>query len=105
MTEKHYKTFHFAHCIGVFEGGGVCGAALAGAYQAAHDHGVTFGRVAGASAGSIVAAMVAAGASPEFVVREMLDKDFTSFLKPAKQEQAPFVKSSTALNVLKSITF
>lgn len=78
-----HKTLFFNHCWGVFEGGGVRTAALAGAYEAAVTSGVNFGRVAGTSAGSIIAALISSGAKPEFVLSELETKDFQEFMKPA----------------------
>src|SRR4051812_9424199 len=49
----------------VLEGGGVKGLGLVGAVLALMDKGYTFQRVAGTSAGSIVAAFLAAGATAE----------------------------------------
>lgn len=46
---------------GVFEGGGIRGLALAGAAGAVMDAGYSFDRVAGTSAGSLVASLLAAG--------------------------------------------
>jgi predicted acylesterase/phospholipase RssA len=46
---------------GIFEGGGALGAAYIGALTALHDNNIWFARVAGNSAGSITAAMIAAG--------------------------------------------
>jgi predicted acylesterase/phospholipase RssA len=46
---------------GVFEGGGALGAGYIGALRALHDNNIWFARVAGNSAGSITAGMVAAG--------------------------------------------
>ncbi|ALC92729.1 hypothetical protein AM500_09375 [Bacillus sp. FJAT-18017] len=46
---------------GVFSGGGIKGFALIGAYEAVERRGFRFCRVAGTSAGSIVASLVAAG--------------------------------------------
>jgi predicted acylesterase/phospholipase RssA len=48
-------------CDGVFEGGGAKGAAFVGALEALEKHDLWFQRVAGTSAGSIVAALIAAG--------------------------------------------
>ncbi|PLR99910.1 patatin-like phospholipase family protein [Bacillus sp. T33-2] len=48
---------------GVFSGGGIKGFALIGAYSAIEEKGFRFKRVAGTSAGSIIAALVAAGYS------------------------------------------
>lgn len=45
----------------VFEGGGVKGIAFIGALQVMEDHGYTWEKVAGTSAGSIVAALLSAG--------------------------------------------
>ncbi|WP_307255946.1 patatin-like phospholipase family protein [Oikeobacillus pervagus] len=46
---------------GVFSGGGIKGFALVGAYQEIEEKGYVFSRLAGTSAGSIVAAFIAAG--------------------------------------------
>lgn len=46
---------------GVFEGGGIRGLALAGAAAAVMDSGYSFDRVAGTSAGALVASLIAAG--------------------------------------------
>lgn len=46
---------------GVFQGGGALGAAYVGALRALEANGIWFSRVAGNSAGSIIAALVAAG--------------------------------------------
>ena len=50
---------------GVFEGGGAKGVAYVGALEAMAEEGCWFAGVAGASAGAITAALVAAGLSPE----------------------------------------
>ncbi|MDR4435681.1 patatin-like phospholipase family protein [Bacillus tequilensis] len=46
---------------GVFSGGGVKGIALAGAYEALEEKGFRFKRIAGTSAGAIIAAFIASG--------------------------------------------
>ncbi|MFP3793421.1 patatin-like phospholipase family protein [Bacillus subtilis] len=46
---------------GVFSGGGVKGIALAGAYEVLEEKGFRFKRVAGTSAGAIIAAFIASG--------------------------------------------
>jgi NTE family protein len=46
---------------GVFSGGGIKGFALIGAYQAIEAKGLRFKRVAGTSAGSLIATLIAAG--------------------------------------------
>ncbi|MGK5068324.1 patatin-like phospholipase family protein [Janthinobacterium sp. RT4P48] len=80
------KTELFFHCWGVFEGGGVRAAAHAGAYAAAKRAGVTFSRVAGTSGGSIVAALVAAGATPAYLRQHLQELDFLPLLdQPSKK--------------------
>jgi predicted acylesterase/phospholipase RssA len=50
---------------GVFMGGGAKSIAYAGALKATHDRDLWFGGVAGASAGAIVASLIASGMQPE----------------------------------------
>ncbi|MCZ7627536.1 MAG: patatin-like phospholipase family protein [Candidatus Methylomirabilis sp.] len=69
--------------FGILEGGGVRGVAHAGAYEAVTRAArFEFAGIAGTSAGSIVAALIAAGATPEFVKRLLLSTDFREFLDP-----------------------
>jgi NTE family protein len=64
----------------VFEGGGVKGIGLAGAYRELSDHGYQPACVAGTSAGSIMAALVAAGYTGAELEDIVLHKmDFTKF--------------------------
>src|SRR3954447_21670745 len=55
---------------GVFEGGGAKGVAYVGALQATREEGCWFSAVAGASAGAITAALIAAGLTPEEIAVE-----------------------------------
>ena len=55
----------FDNCLAVFQGGGCKALTYIGAYKSALKHGVHFNELAGTSAGSIVAALIAAGATPE----------------------------------------
>lgn len=64
----------------VLEGGGVKGLALVGALQVLEEHGYTFPRVAGTSAGAIVGSLVAAGVPAEKLRTIMLDTDFNEFM-------------------------
>ncbi|WP_338750045.1 patatin-like phospholipase family protein [Bacillus sp. FJAT-52991] len=50
---------------GVFSGGGIKGFALVGAFEEIEQRGLTFVRLAGTSAGAIIAAFIAAGYSSE----------------------------------------
>lgn len=76
------KTKYFQNCLGVFQGGGVKAIAYAGAYEEAINRSVFFSELIGASAGSIVAVLVGAGASPQ-KLNSILEKvDFQKFLRP-----------------------
>jgi predicted acylesterase/phospholipase RssA len=68
-------TKNFRNAVAVFEGGGVRGAAYAGAYRAALERGVRFRAAVGTSAGSIAAALVAAGISAQ-EMENLFQKDF-----------------------------
>jgi NTE family protein len=61
--------------FGIFDGGGVKGAALAGCLAAAQDQGVQFVGYGGTSAGSIVATLAAAGYSGREIL-ELMKGDF-----------------------------
>lgn len=75
-SPKRPLTRHFTTAFGVFQGGGVRGAGLAGAYAAARERGVHFTAVAGTSAGAIVAALIAAGATPDFLKERLSKQNF-----------------------------
>jgi predicted acylesterase/phospholipase RssA len=75
-------TLVFTDCVGVFQGGGCRAAAHAGAFAAARERGVHFHEVAGASAGAIVAVLIAAGAEPEWLNQQLQELDFGNFLGP-----------------------
>ncbi len=87
------KTRFFSNSIGVFEGGGVRAAAFAGAFEAATQLGMGFSAVAGTSAGSIVAALIAAGATPEFVIRKLSETNFADLLAAPNRHERPYAKA------------
>ena len=60
----------------VFEGGGVKGIGLAGAVSTLLDRGFQPQNLAGASAGAITAALVAAGYTPQELKRIILELDY-----------------------------
>ena len=74
------STRYFQNCLGVFEGGGVKGIAYVGAYREAIKRGVSFSEIVGASVGSIIAVMIAAGVTPEKLESIVRELDFNSFL-------------------------
>jgi len=73
--------------LGVFQGGGCRAAAFAGAYEIAQQTGVSFVEVAGTSAGSIAAALVAAGASPSKLQEILSELDFSKFEAPKTRKK------------------
>jgi NTE family protein len=82
----------------VLEGGGVKGIALVGAVEALHDKGYRFdgpGRVAGTSAGAIVASLVASGMPVQEMVKVMREVDFRKF-----QDSPPFGLLGRGLSLL-----
>lgn len=69
---------------GVFSGGGIKGFALVGAYDAIEKKGFKFKRVAGTSAGSIIAALIAANYTSEEIYQLLGELDLTKFLDERK---------------------
>jgi predicted acylesterase/phospholipase RssA len=83
MSTSHlHKTSFFQTCLGVFQGGGCRAAAFVGAYESALAHGVHFAEVAGTSAGSIVASLIGAGATPEQLKESIRRLDFRTLMLP-----------------------
>lgn len=63
----------------ILKGGGVKGLAFAGAIQELEDHGYKFKNFVGTSAGSIAAALLAAGASASELEETLAGTDFSTF--------------------------
>ena len=83
MEEKAIPfTTLFKTCRGVFQGGGCRGAAHIGAYDAAVRSGIEFVEVAGTSAGSIIAALIGAGATPQYLLSHQEKFGFSGLLEP-----------------------
>lgn len=76
---------------GVFSGGGIRGFALIGAYEEIEKRGFQFVRVAGTSAGSIVAALIAAGYTSKEVY-QLIDGLHNSEILDARKTYIPFAK-------------
>ncbi|GKU81156.1 patatin-like phospholipase family protein [Niallia sp. NCCP-28] len=74
---------------GVFSGGGIKGLALIGAYEVVEEKGLKFTRLAGTSAGSIVAAFVAANYSSR-EIKELLEELDLSLFMDARKLLVPF---------------
>jgi NTE family protein len=75
----------------VFEGGGVKGVGLAGAYAALEDAGWEPQCVAGTSAGAIIAALVAAGYSGAELREEVLALQFREFKDEGWEDRIPVI--------------
>ncbi|WP_040208116.1 patatin-like phospholipase family protein [Neobacillus jeddahensis] len=69
---------------GVFSGGGIRGFALIGAYEEIESRGFQFVRVAGTSAGSIVAALIAAGYTSKEIYQLVDEFDLPKMLDSRK---------------------
>src|SRR5215831_13317216 len=68
---------------GVFEGGGIKGIGLVGALTRVEEKGIRFSGVAGTSAGSIVAALYAAGYTAQELKRILTELDLSQLLDPS----------------------
>lgn len=80
MESADRFTKYFTSCKGVFQGGGCKAIAYVGAYQKAIERGVFFSELAGTSAGSIIAALIAAGAAPDYLTALVNSIDFKRFV-------------------------
>lgn len=69
---------------GVFSGGGLKDFALVGAYQVLEEKGYRFERVAGTSAGAILACFIAAGYSAKEIEKMLDEQDFKTLLDPRR---------------------
>jgi NTE family protein len=81
----------------VFEGGGVKGIGLAGAFAALEQRGYTPKNVAGTSAGAITAALVAAGYTPQELDEILLSVPFNRFKDEAWEDRIPIAGHGISL--------
>ncbi|RAL26585.1 patatin-like phospholipase family protein [Thermoflavimicrobium daqui] len=75
----------------VFEGGGVKGIGLVGALSVAEKKGFRFKRLAGTSAGALIASLIAAGYTTEELYPILLEKNFMDLLAPTWFNQVPYI--------------
>lgn len=75
----------------VFEGGGIRALGLAGALQIAEEKGYQWQRLAGTSAGAIVASLLAAGYRGEEIATIMLEEDFMQLIPTTWMLRIPYV--------------
>jgi NTE family protein len=81
----------------VLEGGGVKGIGLVGAISVLEEHGFSFARVAGTSAGAIVGALVASGFTSTELHDLMVSLDYTKFRDASGWEKAVPIFKGTDL--------
>lgn len=81
----------------VFEGGGVKGIGLIGAICRLEERGYEWHQLAGTSAGSIIASLLAAGYTGKELKDIMLDYDYRNYLDKYRVEALSFFTKSTSL--------
>lgn len=86
----------YMYIDGVFSGGGIKGFALIGAYSEVEKRGFRFKRVAGTSAGSIIAALIAANYTSEETYQLIDELDLEKFLD-ARKTFVPFAVTKWVL--------
>ncbi|SIO28094.1 Patatin-like phospholipase [Singulisphaera sp. GP187] len=89
----------------VFEGGGIKGAALAGAARVLSDNGFSYRRMIGSSAGAISATLLAAGYQPKRLLEILTERTpqgqhrFNQFLAPPEEiAPPPFTRTTGTLS-------
>lgn len=103
-TENKY-TKMFDNCLGVFQGGGCKAIAYIGAYKVAKQRGVMFSELAGTSAGAIIAAFIAAGATPSELEDIIYNIDFKKFTNTPLKVKALNILLHLVLLVLSPVVF
>ncbi|MGF1470566.1 MAG: patatin-like phospholipase family protein [Rubrobacteraceae bacterium] len=81
----------------VFEGGGVKGVGLVGALSVLEERGYKPQRVAGTSAGALLAALLAAGYTASSLRRIFLELDFSRFKDTAWEDRIPLIGAPLSL--------
>lgn len=87
MTVKNHD---FINSKGVFQGGGCKAVAFIGAYEAALENGVCFTEFAGTSAGSLFAAIIAAGASVDEMKSFINSLDIPNLIERSQKKRRPW---------------
>jgi len=87
----------------VLEGGGILGIAFIGAYSALEAHGYEINRIAGSSAGALMAALINSGLNSQELI-ELVDRtDFSKFAKKTKLTALPCIGKISSLFYNKGI--
>jgi NTE family protein len=87
----------------VFEGGGVKGIGLVGALTVAEEKGYRWKRLAGTSAGSIIAALLAAGYRAGDLHALMMEQDFMQFMPKTWYHRIPYMGPALRLWIHKGL--
>ncbi|MDR6224674.1 patatin-like phospholipase family protein [Desmospora profundinema] len=87
----------------VFEGGGIKAFGLVGALQVAEEKGYRWKRVAGTSAGSIIASLLAAGYRSEELYRLLFNHNFSTFIPELWYHRIPYLGHGVRLWVKKGL--
>lgn len=93
----------------VFQGGGAKGLVLVGAVRAIEEHGHTFGRLVGTSAGAVTATLLAAGFDADALARAVGAKlpdgrpRFSAFMDTPSDFPADVIENSALYGVLRSL--
>jgi NTE family protein len=83
----------------VLAGGGVKGIAHVGVLSVLHESGYSFERAAGTSAGAIVAALVAAGMSPQRMQKLLGELDYRAFRDQSRRDKVPVIGPALSLTL------
>lgn len=81
----------------VFQGGGVKGIGFVGAINCIEDNGYTWERLAGTSAGAIVATLLAVGYTGKELKEIMLASDYKKFLNKSAVNEIPIIGNAVGL--------
>ncbi|MEJ7842335.1 MAG: patatin-like phospholipase family protein [Rubrobacter sp.] len=100
MTERKMGESREKYVDLVFEGGGVKGIALVGAFSVLEERGYEPQNMAGASAGAIVAALIAAGYDAGELKEIIANLDYDQFKDEAIEDRFPMGKT---LSILKDL--
>jgi NTE family protein len=87
----------------VFEGGGVKGIGLVGALCVTEEKGFRWKKVAGSSAGSIIATLIAAGYTAQELYQILIKRNFADFISLSWYQYIPYLGSAAGLWLKKGI--
>ena len=89
MSFGFREVWKYLYADAVIEGGGVKGIGLVGAIYEAEKRGYRWRRIAGTSAGALIAAFLAAGYSAEELKNEIINLNYVAFLEKKGVQKIP----------------